>query len=163
MNPRVFERLFGPFTRRWGWARTALRVQQRFGEVHGSYLASAITLAAFVSIFPLLLVAIAVIGFITHNNPDFPRKVIEQLGLTGSAADTMVKSLATASKSRRAASVVGLVALLWSGLGLVAAIQFAFDAVWQISGRGMKDRGVGLLWLVGSGLLMAVSFLATGM
>src|SRR2546423_6311601 len=120
MDPRVLERLLGPFTRRWGWARTALRVQQRFGELHGGYLASAITLAAFLSIFQLLLVAIAVVGFIAHGNADFPRKVIEQLGLSGNAADAMVKTLRTASKSRRSASIIGLVGLLWSGLALVA-------------------------------------------
>jgi membrane protein len=163
MDPRVLERILAPFTRRWGWARTALRVHQRFSEVHGGYLASAVTLAAFISIFPLLLVAIAVFGFITHGNPDFPRKVIEQLGLTGEAANSMVTTLGTASESRRAASIIGLVALLWTGLGLVAAIEFAFDAVWQVAGRGIKDKAVGLLWLVGSALLMAMSFLITGL
>jgi uncharacterized BrkB/YihY/UPF0761 family membrane protein len=31
-----------------------------------------------------------------------------------------------------------------------------------VSGRGLKDKGVGLLWLAGSGLLLAVSFAITG-
>ena len=41
-----------------------LDVQKRFSEVHGGFLASAVTLAAFVSIFPLVLLVTAVVGFL---------------------------------------------------------------------------------------------------
>src|SRR5688500_10002804 len=62
---RVFmkDRLLGPLAARWPWFAAVLRVQDRFDEVHGGYLAAAVTMAAFTSIFPLLLVTVGVVGF----------------------------------------------------------------------------------------------------
>ena len=151
------ERLLGPLTRRWPWFATAVRTQERFGEVHGTSLASAITLTAFLSLFPLLLALIGVVGFFSHNAADLPGEVIARLGLTGEAATAVESAIDAAEHSRRAASVVGIAGLLWSGLGLVATLQFAFDSVWQVAGRGVKERLYGFAWLVGAALLFAAS------
>ena len=49
---------------RWPWLDRRLRVHERFGEIGGGPLSSSIALATFLSLFPLLLVAIAVVGFL---------------------------------------------------------------------------------------------------
>jgi membrane protein len=146
---------------RWPWATAAIDTHKRFGEVKGGHLAAAITLAAFLSLFPLLLVAIAVVGVISNNRADLASDVIRELSLRGEAADLVRTTLEKAQESRRAASVVGVVGLLWSGLGLVATLQYGYNAVWQVLDRGVKDKLVGLLWLIGSGLLFAGSFALT--
>jgi membrane protein len=151
------ERLLGPLARRWPWFAAVLRVQDRFDEVHGGYLAAAVTLAAFTSIFPLLLVTVGVVGILSLNS-NLPAEIIGRLGLTGEAATLVLKAIATAQKSRRGALGIGTVGLLWSGLGMVAAIQYAFDNVWQIRGRGIKDKVGGFLWLVGSVVILVISF-----
>lgn len=151
------DRLLGPLARRWRWFATVLKVQDRFDEVHGGYLAAAVTLAAFMSIFPLLLVTVAVVGFLSIDS-DLPTEIIGRLGLTGSAAEAVLDAIAVAQKSRRGALGFGTVGLLWSGLGMVAALQYAFDNVWQVKGRGLKDKLGGLLWLVGSVVILVVSF-----
>jgi membrane protein len=143
---------------RWKWFATVLRVQKRYGELNGNYLASAVTLSAFLSIFPLLLFAIAVLGFISAGTPNLANDVVKNLGLTGSAADEIRNAIATAQHSRQAASVIGVVGLLWSGLGLVAAVQYAINAAWQVTGRGWRDKLKGLLWLAGATLLILNSF-----
>lgn len=157
----MLERILGPVADRWAWVRTALRVQARFSEVHGGYLAAAVTVTAFLSLFPLLLAVIGLAGLLSAGADDLPGQVVERLGLTGDAARLLRDSFATAEESGKAASVVGVVGLLWTGLGLVAAFQFAFDAVWQISGRGIKDKLFGLAWLGGAGVLFLLSFAAT--
>ena len=157
----MLERALAPLARRWAWMATAMRVQQRFGEVHGGYLAAAVTLTAFLSLFPLLLAVIGAVGLLSAGADDLPRQVVERLGLTGDAARLLRDAIETAEQSGRAASVVGLLGLLWTGLGLVAAFQFAFDAVWQISGRGLRDKLYGLGWLAGAALLFLGSFLVT--
>lgn len=134
-----------------------LRVQDRFAEIHGTYLAAAVTLTSFLSIFPLLLVAVAVVGFISKGADDLPNEVITSLGLTGDAATAVVSAIEQAEKSRRVASVVGLAGLLWAGLGVVAALQYALDSVWQVTGRGLRDKVYGLAWLVGAGLILVAS------
>ena len=143
------------FSRRrgFGWLRIALAVQGRYSELNGNYLASAVTLAAFMSLFPLLLVATSVLGFIASGKPDVANQLIENLGLTGTAADTVKQMITTAESSRQAASIIGLGGLLWTGLGLVAAMQYAVNAPWQITGRGLRDKLSALLWLAGFGPL----------
>lgn len=157
----MLERLLGPLATRWPWVRTGLRVQTRFSEVHGGYLASAVTVSAFVSLFPLLLAVIGVVGLLSVGADDLPGQLTQRLGLTGDAAKLLRESIQTAEESGKGASVLGLVGLLWTGLGLVAAFQFAFDSVWQIGGRGLRDKLYGLAWLAGAGAIFVASFFAT--
>lgn len=150
-------------TARYGWLDVAGKVQKRFGEVHGGFLAGSITLSGFLSLFPLILVATAVLGFVAGSRPDLSRQVLDALALPsgGEAAKAIRETIDRAEESKTAASVVGLAGLLWSGLGLVAALQLAFNSVWQVKDRGIKDKAFGLAWLAGSGLLFAGSFAIT--
>lgn len=136
-------------------------MQKRFSEVHGGYLAAAITLAGFLSMFPLLLVAVGVLGFLSVNSDGLPTTIIGNLGLSGSSAALVLKTVETAERSRRTASIVGLVGLLWSGLGLIAAMQYTWDNIWQVTGRGFKDKARGIVFLVGATLIGLVSLAAT--
>ena len=141
----------------------ASATQGRFNELQGGYLAGAITLAAFLSIFPLILVAVAVLGFFSLGHPDVSSRVLDLLAMPthGEAAKTVRDAIDTAGQSRRAASVVGVAGLLWSGLGLVAALQYAYDSVWQVSSRGWRDRLLGCAWLIGAVVLFVGSFALT--
>ncbi len=147
--------------RRYGWFATGLRVQERYGELNGNYLAAAITLAGFLALFPLLLVGIAVLGFFSHHSGDLAADVVSQLGLTGNAAELMTDTIERAERSRRAASVLGFVGLLWTGLGLVGAMQYGLNTAWQVKGRGWRDKLTGLAWLAGAAVLFLLSFALT--
>ncbi|HMC80716.1 MAG TPA: YihY/virulence factor BrkB family protein [Acidimicrobiia bacterium] len=158
----MLERILRPLTRRYRWAAVGLEVQKRFSELHGGMLARGVTLAAFLSLFPLLLLVIAVTGFFSQHNSHLAADLISTFGLTGKARQTFTDALAVAQRSRQAASVVGLVGVLWSGLAVVGAMEFALDSVWRVSGRGLKDRLWGLAWLGGAGLILIGSFAVTG-
>ena len=139
---------------RFPWMATPLAVHQRVSDIGGGPLASSIALAGFLSLFPLLLVAIAMLGFVSHGSSDFPNEVVEQLGLTGRAADQVLDVIATAEDSRRTASVLGFAGLVWAGLGVVGTLEQALDATWQVKGRpGWQAKLVDLAWLAGAGLL----------
>ena len=158
----MLDRLVQPLASRWVWLNTALRVQKRFDEVHGNYLGAAVTLTAFLSLFPLLLAFVGIVGLVSSSASDLPGTVIERLGIQDETTTKVLReAFTTAEESGKAASVVGFVGLLWSGLGLVAALQFAFDSVWQAPGRGLKDKLYGLAWLVGASLLFLSSFAVT--
>jgi membrane protein len=147
-------------------------VQRRYGDVGGNQLAAAFTLQAFLSIFPLIIVGLAVLGFVsahshgvatgvTGGQGDLAGRLVEQLGLQGESATMMTDAVHAAERSRKAASIVGFLGLLWSGLGLVAALQFAYNSVWQVKDRGMKDKAFGLAWLGGAALLFVGGAAAT--
>lgn len=143
---------------RFAWLRTPITVHQRVGDVGGGPLASSIALAAFLSLFPLLLVGIAVVGFVAANDTDFVDEIVEQFGLTGSAAELVTDAIGNAEDSRRTASIVGVAGLLWAALGIVGTLAQAFDATWQVKGRpGWKAKLVHLASLAGAAVLFAAS------
>lgn len=148
---------------RWAWFGVVLAVVKRYGEVHGNNLAAAVTLQSFVAMFPLLLVAIAIVGFVSAGGVDIAASVANGLGLRGDAAKAITDAVATAEDSRQVASIVGLAGLAWSGLGLVDAIQNGFNQIWQVRPRGMKDKLVGAGWLLGAAAIMALGAGATAM
>ena len=138
-----------------GWI---LRIQERYKDLHGNNIAAAITFQAFISLFPLLLVAVAVIGWLSGDGTAIAGSVVKELGLTGDAEKAVVDAVAAARESKKAASVVGLASLFYSGLGLVNALQYGYNQVWQVEERGVKDKAVGVVWLAGA----AVVFVAAG-
>ena len=146
---------------RWPWFGRALDVQDRFGEINGGFAASAITITVFLAIFPLLLVVVSVIGYLNAGNADLASDLIEKLDLTGPAARTLTDALDTASQSRQAASIIGLLGLAWAGSALAVALQEGVRLPWQERSQGLKDRFVGIGWLVvafvGLALLLAAS------
>lgn len=137
---------------RWPWIGTGLDVHERVGETNGGPVASATTLMFFVALFPLLLVAIAVVGFISAGNPDLAEDVIDSLGVEGAAAQVITSAIDTAQSSRRAATVVGFVGLVWGSLGVGAAVSLAVRAPWQRKDPGMRAKLRGLIWLLGGTL-----------
>jgi membrane protein len=147
--------------RRWRWLGRTLQVQQRYAELRGDELAASVTLQAFLGLFPLLLVGIAVLGFLQANSTDFASRVIDNLGLHGDAADQLRTSLETAARSRRVTSVIGLLGLLWAGLGFTGALRMALNRAWQVPDRGWRDRPVALVWLLGAGVLLLFGVAAT--
>ncbi len=157
----MLERLLGSVAARRPWVGVVLRMQQRFAGVKGSYLAAAVTLNLFTSLFPALLVAIAIIGFFTNHSVGAKAEIIRSLGLSGPSAQTVSDALNKAAHSRKFASILGFAGLIWSGLGVVAAIEYALDATWQHTGRGIKDKLRGLGWGAGALLFFGTSIALT--
>jgi membrane protein len=136
---------------------TAVRVNDRYGELKGNNLAASVAFQSFVSIFPLMLVIVAVLGFFAAANVDVAGKIVANLGLSGEAARIISNAVQAASKNRGATAPIGLVGLFWSGLGLVNAVQYTLDQAWQVEDRGMKDKAFGMLWLAGAAILFVGS------
>ena len=139
---------------------TLLRIQDRFGEIQGTALANGIALQGFLSLIPLVLVAIAVAGFLASGDATFSRDVIDALAIPkdGPAAENLRTTIDTAQESKRAASIVGVLGLFWSGLAVVAAVQRGIDAAWQTKSEGLKDKLRAVLWLVGAVIIFLSSF-----
>ncbi len=144
---------------RWPVLGRTLEVSEHFNDSHGTRLAAALAFQAFLSLFPLMLVLVAAVGFFSANSTtDVPGRVVAELGLRGAAAETMVDAVRAAEDSRRVASIVGVAGLLWSGLGLVGALQYAFNRLWDVESRpGVRAKAVGFGWLVGAGALFAAA------
>ena len=142
---------------RWPWLRTTVTVQERVVELNGGYAASAVTLMAFLSLFPLLLVAIALVGFLSGSNQHLANDLVRELGLTGQAADALRRSVAAARDIVRATSIIGFVGLIWSGLGIAGAVRYTVNLPWHVTVRGVRAKLLGVPWLAGASVVVAAS------
>lgn len=142
---------------RWPWLGQVLDVQERFAEVNGSFISSGIAVSVFIAMFPLLLVVIAVIGFVASGDENMSTRVVEDLGLTGAAADLVRNAIDRAADSKRAASIIGLLGLAWSGSGVGVALQRGVRTPWQEQAKGLGERARAVAWLAVAALGFAVA------
>lgn len=156
----MFKRLTQTVSRlrqRVGFLDLLLTVHERVGAVGGGAYSSALALAGLLSLFPLVLVGIAVVGFFSASNVDLAAETVDRLGLDGNAADTLVEAFSTAERTRGTVTVVGFVGLLWAGLGVVDAMSAMVNTVWQVTGRGLVGKLHELAWVAGAGSVFLAS------
>ncbi|MFM7271018.1 MAG: YihY/virulence factor BrkB family protein [Actinomycetes bacterium] len=151
----------GPRDRLAGAWRGAREVQRRFAAARGSNLAAAIAFRGYLALFAILVLAVAVAGYVNASGRDAADWIIQSLGLSGEAARTVSRAVERAQTSRAATTVVGLLGLVWTGTGLAAAISYAWNAAWSIPGGGMRGRARGVLWLLAGGVCTVVAVGAT--
>jgi len=136
-------------------------LQHRYNAISGPTLAGGVTLYGFLALFALLVLGIAILGFVSADNSHLAQDITAELGLTGQAARVITDSVNAAQKSRGLASIVGVVGLLWLGTSFALVVANAFDAAWRVPGRGLRDRAWGLVWLLGAAALLGIAGLAT--
>jgi membrane protein len=118
---------------RHGWVDHLIRAKEHYDDVRGDRLAASVTYFGFLSLFPLLLLAYAVLGYLVEFFPDVRQNVTDFL--EGQFPGIAVEQI---SGARTTASVIGLVGLLMAGLGWVSALREALRAVWGL-GRPQRN------------------------
>lgn len=139
-------------------------VVKKFGDDQAGQLAALISYYAFVSLFPLLLVFVTVLGFVLQGDPDERKTILDgTLGQFPIVSDQLKLQPLTGSA---AALIVGVVLSLLAGMGITNAAQHAFNRVWNVPYKRRPDilhsrlRGLGMLAIFGT--LMIVSTAAAG-
>jgi membrane protein len=116
------------------------RTIREFNADHLTDLAAALTYYGVLSIFPMLIVIVSLLGLIGHS---VTQPLISSLSTVapGSAKSIFVHAIDNIQSHRGTAGVVfivGLVAALWSASGYVAAFMRASNIVWDVEeGRPM--------------------------
>src|ERR1700760_640552 len=64
------------FQRKHAWTGFPLAVLYKFFDDQGSYLAALIAYYAFVSLFPLLLLAATILGYVLSADPDLQQRIL---------------------------------------------------------------------------------------
>jgi YihY family inner membrane protein len=110
-------------------------VIKKFGDDSAGSLAALIAYYGFLSLFPLLLVLITVLGLVFANDPGFQHRVVNstlsQFPIVGSqlTGPDGVHSLRSGSV---VGLVIGLMVLIWGSLGVTQAAQRAMAEVWNV-------------------------------
>jgi membrane protein len=129
-------------------------VIRKFSEDQGGQMAALVAYYGFVSLFPLLLVLVAVLGFVLQGDPGEQQTILEgALGQFPLVHDQLTLHSLTGSSAGLAIGVLGS---LFAGLGLTGATQAAFNRIWDVPFKDRPNfihsrlRGLGLLTVLGS-------------
>jgi membrane protein len=142
---------------------TAWSTHERVSEIGGSQLAAAVTLSLFLALFPLLLVGTAIVGSMSSGDHELGPRLIAELGLEGAGAEVLLEGLQAAEQHTASSSIVGIIGLVWTSVGVVGSVQHVCDRAWQVSGRGVKDKVVAAGWLVVSFVVLGLAIVVGGL
>jgi YihY family inner membrane protein len=139
-------------------------VVKKFGDDNGGVLVSNLAYSAFVSLFPLLLILLTILGLIASADKSFRESAVKnavanQIPLIG---QTLTSSSGVQQLHR--ASVIGLIVgllfLTWGVTGLAQAGLFTMAQVWNLPGPARPGyvqrlgRAVLFLCLLGGGVIV---------
>lgn len=144
------------------WVDHLALAAKRYQTSRSSYAAAAITYFSFLSLFPLVLLAVAIAGFVFVRHPDLLARAESTITDTvpGPVGETLVSMVDSAIDSRGTIGVIGLLGTLYAGLGWVANVRAAAQAVFGVDDdRSYPRQKLGdLAVLVGLGLVILTSF-----
>lgn len=108
-----------------------IAVVYKFYDDQGNYLAATITYYAFIAIFPLLLLATSIFGFVLQGNPELQERVLNSaLSQFPIVGDELGRP--RGMRGSTTGAVVGGLAALYGSLGLGQAIQNALNVAWAV-------------------------------
>jgi YihY family inner membrane protein len=140
-------------------------VVKKYGDDQGGRHAALLAHYGFLSLFPLLLVFVTVLGYTLEGDPELQEQLIETLADQFPVAGTQIEGSIRAIQGSGLALVVGVAGTLWGGLGITQSFQDAMNDVWSIPRRQRPSfwlrlaRGLAALLLV-AGELVAATVLA---
>src|SRR5579862_7161849 len=103
-------------------------VIKKFSDDQAGQLAALIAYYGFVSLFPLLLVLVTVLGFVLQGDPGERERILNgTLGQFPLISDQISHS---GLKGSIPALVIGVIGSLLAGLGITSATQNAFNRIW---------------------------------
>ena len=168
MNPiEKVARRIDRFQQGFAPAAFVFAVVKKFGDDRAGSLAALIAYYGFLSLFPLLLLLVTLLGIVAGHNPSFAKSVehsaLSQFPVIGTQ---LGKNITALHKNSVPGLVIGLLGLIWGSQGAIQEAQFAMAQVWNVPGvarPGFLPRlGRTMLMMVVMGVFLIVSTFLTG-
>jgi YihY family inner membrane protein len=119
------------FQRKHAVLSMPLAVVYKFFEDQGNYLAAVVTYYAFIAIFPLMLLASSILGFVLQNDPELQAELLDSaLGQFPIIGDQLGRP--EGIEGSTGAIVIGSLAALYGAVGLGQAIQNVSNTAWSV-------------------------------
>lgn len=140
-------------------------VIKKFGDDQGGNLAALIAYYGFFSLFPLLLVFVATLGFILDDNPGMQRQVVDSALQQFPIVGDQIQSGSLSGNAT--ALLIGIAGALLAGIAVTLAAQTAFNRIHGVARAespgflAARLRGLGLLVVLGT--LQLASTTVTGL
>jgi membrane protein len=148
--------------RRWPWLAHTLRAWAQLKKTNGTQYSAAITYFSFLALFPLILLAVSITGFVLASDKHLQTELFDNITkqVPGTFGTTLKDSINSAISARGSVGIIGLAGVLLTGLGWIGNLRMAIDAVW---GRTAPKRNfimsklMNLLVLAGLGIGLVIS------
>src|SRR5215471_12712520 len=140
-------------------------VIKKYGDDNGGALVSNLAYSAFISLFPLLLILLTILGLIASADPSFRESAVKnavanQIPLLG---QTLTSNVHTLQRSSTIGLIVGLLVLIYGVTGLAQAGLFTMEQVWNLPGPTRPGflqrlgRAILFLCLLGAGVIVTTA------
>lgn len=143
-----------------------LNMLKHYSNVQGGVLAGAATYFGFLSFFPLLVLAFAVIGYVAKAYPNAEDSLVTAIqqvfpGIVTVNGAHHTISMGQVQSAKAVAGITGFVGVLYSGLGWVSGLRQALQGAFQVPPSKKHSffvgKAVDLVALALLGLVLLVS------
>jgi membrane protein len=137
-------------------------VIKRYSDERVGKQAALVTYYAFLSLFPLLMIFITVLGVLVSNNPSLEAKITQTVFQLFPALGSDLKSQVHTLKASGLGLALQTLVVLYGARGLASILQETFNNVWHVAKEhrpGVVDdhlRSVGMMVAVGLGMIVGV-------
>lgn len=168
VEPEEKPGMLDKYRAKWGWFDHLMRMNERFGKQGGNQFAAGITYFSVLSLFPVLMLVFAGLGFALARDPQtlaqIQHKVTEAAG--GDLGQSLNDIIKTAIEQRGAMAGIGGLTALWSGLGWMNNLRYGVSKMWRVDPTGegfLKTKLMDLLGLIGLFLALILAFGVTAL
>jgi membrane protein len=142
--------------------RSVIAAVQGFLAHLGPQLSAAIAYHVLLSVFPLLIFLVAILGLVLQDDSvqaSVTDWLLDALPLSEDAAADIARAVEGLATPASAAGVVAIVGLLWAASGAVSAARKSLDLVWEPPHRRPVGRAkiVDLVFVLLAGAVVMVS------
>jgi len=143
---------------------------KKYGDDNGGVLVANLAHSAFVSLFPLLLVLVTLLGLVASTDPAVRHQVLNAVAhqIPG-IGDQLAGNVQQLRRSSIIGLVVGLAVLIWGATGLAQAGLFTMEQVWNLPGPARPGyvqrlgRAVVFLGVLGFGVIVTTGLTSLGL
>src|SRR5919199_1890131 len=107
------------YQRRHSWLGMPLAVIYKYFDDRGPYLAALMTYYGFVSLFPLLLLLVTVLGYVAAGDPHVQQSLLNSALRDFPVIGTQIRSNVHGFHGNGVALTVGIIGTLYGGMGVM--------------------------------------------
>ncbi|HYL53064.1 MAG TPA: YihY/virulence factor BrkB family protein [Acidimicrobiia bacterium] len=143
-------------------------VVKKFGDDQGGNLCAIITYYGFMSLFPLLLVLVTVLGFVLQGHPGLQHDILNSALTDFPVIGDKIRKNVGSVRGNGVGLAIGIVFTFYGGLGLANAAQDAMNRIWEVPMRARPGfvprilRSLALVGTIGLGIIVTTVLSGVG-
>jgi membrane protein len=133
----------------------------KFFRDRGTHLAAMIAYYALLSFFPLVFLALALLGLTGRANEESFIVTELQRAFPGASVDDIVRAVRSVQENAATLGLVGGAFLLWASLSLFSVLESAFNIVYGRPNRSfLRGKALAVVFMLGSLVTLFAGLLA---